>query len=763
MIGKIISRSLLGAWLLWSGSLCTFGENTDPKAEAKKILALRAAAEKARMYLQGAADANRTAIEELSNLLSQEMLKRVEEFQAKKKGQIPTEKWLENWRMEELQKSVTETVQWAKEQSPLPIEEAEVLKRAASDWAEEAPARAQEYARQSLKQVYQKARDLAAGEQLKRLQNNLSYPNKEELNARLNQLFEEKTKGLSPLAMDDFSVLDEWLQSMIGETGPVFEEVRKKVTEMSTDMRLEIAKQYKAQFEQVKGMVQKNEFAQNLKTRMEMQGVALQALAGNFVSDLNATPPVYGVFDASEKLVERAAIHWESKRFDKFLKETDFWLPSKEGIEEAIRADLPNHVSLGKSLKLLTEKYLSNARQKLALEYGGKKWSQYFADAFTKGEQVARLLDNRLREGIKKSSSEVRKNLAGEQLKAEFKDLLAPSFPQESQVVWFYEQGKKKAADFSDLAKGLDLSFDQKTNLLEETRRMAVELANEEMMPALASLQKQIENVRVLEKEHLEELKEDVSKGRGFEEILQDWQSRWNELWKEEKQQVEERWQPQFELTGKELSKAVRQLYEGMINAVGKNTPETVHSPTEELGGEKETTATDAVPVENELPESQEEKKEEKAKGGEQELTGGITEELKVFVGLADGVFAFADAPGGKCRMLFGTPDGVGAFAMEFDPKDVEGAARKISQSLQKPLGLVLDGNAKGKEDGIFNLFSASRDGSEIRMLFRVSSPAIRHQMSILVRQQVQGAIDAWAKKSGKKVPALLWQDDVEL
>jgi hypothetical protein len=207
----------------------------------------------------------------------------------------------------------------------------------------------------------------------------------------------------------------------------------------------------------------------------------------------------------------------------------------------------------------------------------------------------------------------------------------------------------------------------------------------------------------------------------------------------------------------------VRQLYEGMISAVEQNTPETVQSPTEELGGEKETTATDAVPVENELPESQEEKKEEKAKGGEQELTGGITEELKVFVGLADGVFAFADAPGGKCRMLFGTPDGVGAFAMEFDPKDVEGAARKISQSLQKPLGLVLDGNAKGKEDGIFNLFSASRDGSEIRMLFRVSSPAIRHQMSILVRQQVQEAIDAWAKKSGKKVPALLWQDDVEL
>ena len=227
--------------------------------------------------------------------------------------------------MAELKKSVTET--WmGKERSPLPINEAEVLKWADSDWAKEAPAKVQQYASQSLKQVYQKARDLAADQQLKNLQNNLSYPDKEELNIRLNQLFEKKTKGLAPLPMEDFSVLDEWLQSMVGETGPIFEEVRKKVAEMSTDMRLEIAKQYNAQFEQVKGMVQKNEFPQNLKTRMEMKTVALQVLAGEFGSNLNAKPPVYGVFDASEKLVERAAVHWENKRFDKFLKERIFVL-----------------------------------------------------------------------------------------------------------------------------------------------------------------------------------------------------------------------------------------------------------------------------------------------------------------------------------------------------------------------------------------------------------------------------------------------------
>jgi hypothetical protein len=35
--------------------------------------------------------------------------------------------------------------------------------------------------------------------------------------------------------------------------------------------------------------------------------------------------------------------------------------------------------------------------------------------------------------------------------------------------------------------------------------------------------------------------------------------------------------------------------------------------------------------------------------------------------------------------------------------------------------------------------------------------------MSILVRQQVESAIENWAKKTRKNQPVLLWQDDVEL
>ena len=509
-------RCALSTLLVLTSGIFLFGQTNDPKAGAKRMLALRAAAEKARMYLQGTADANESAVDELSQLLSKEMLGRVKEFEAKKTGEKPTRKWIEAWRMQELEKTVSDTLEWAKEQSPLPIERADVLKRAAKDWAQEAPAKAQQYAKQSMEQVYGKARELAAGEQLKRLRDNLSYPTKEDLNGRLNQLFEERSKGLQPLSTDDFNALNDWFEQLVGKTGPVFEELKRKVSEMSTDMRLEIAKQYQAQYEQIRLFVQKNQFPESLKTKEELQVVALQALNKNQGEDLQATPPVYGVFEASEKLVERAAVHWEKNRFEKFLKSTDFWLPQKEKIEQAIRDDIANHVPTGKSLNLLTDKYLSAVQEMVAVKYGGEKWSQYFADSLKEGGALTKSLSQRLRDGIKKRSQEVRKQIAEEQLRTSFKNLFEGTFPKESQILWFYEKGKARVSNFAELLENIEVSSELRSNLLEETKRMAVDLANEPLVPALNAFRKQFEILRVLEKEKLAQLKVRSCGGAGF-------------------------------------------------------------------------------------------------------------------------------------------------------------------------------------------------------------------------------------------------------
>ena len=156
-------RRLLIFSLFWFCFL-TLGisAQSDPKAGAKKILTLRAAAEKAKAHLNSASDTNQSEAKKLSDLLSDEMLKRVESFKSHKSGQEPGRKWLETWRLQELEKSLNETFEWAKEQSPLPINRTEVLKRAAKNWSKEASQKVDEYAKKSFDMVYSKARELAS-------------------------------------------------------------------------------------------------------------------------------------------------------------------------------------------------------------------------------------------------------------------------------------------------------------------------------------------------------------------------------------------------------------------------------------------------------------------------------------------------------------------------------------------------------------------------------------------------------------------------
>ena len=303
-----------------------------------------------------------------------------------------------------------------------------------------------------------------------------------------------------------------------------------------------------------------------------------------------------------------------------------------------------------------------------------------------------------------------------------------------------------------------------KSHLLEETRLMAVQKTNALLEPAIRSMRTQLELVGNLEKKNIEQLRKDVSDHLPVADILKKWELAWQELWNEKHTNYSQQWKPKFQSVDEELNKVVRQLYEGMQKVVVQ-APSSKDSTIEELGGDEESSTSDAIPTENEQPESkqEEDKPEQTAQGGAEEKAGGVTEELETYIGLADGVFAFSDAPNGRCRMLFGSPNGAGAFSLEFDPQNIEGAAQVISEALKKPLGLVLDENVQSGGSGIFNLFGQDSQESELKMLFRVSSSAVRHQMSILVRQQVEEAISSWAKKRGEVAPGLLWQDDVEL
>lgn len=752
-----ILLSRLATFLVVIGTI-NFSWGADPKAEAKRMLTLRAAAEKARTFLQESTEVNEKQNEAVSTMLSKEMLKHVEKFRSKKDGQGPSKDLLADWRLKDLEKSVDGIWEWAKEQSPLPVNRVDVIKRATKNWAKDAQAKVGQFAEKSMTAVYDKARRLAADEQLRSLKQKLSYPSKDDLNKRISGLVGGNKNRWTPLNSTDFEKLDGWLKTVVGNAGPVFEELNQEVAKMSSNLRLEVGSQYQTQYKSIQQILEKNGFPKELITKEQLKAHTLNLLRKNTPENLAAKPPRYGVFLAMENLVENAAAHWEAKRMEIFAKARADWLPMTDQLEQAIRGDLVRHAPLKDSLEVLTEKFLPSANEKLASLYGGKQWANYFKEALAKQEVLRKNATGLFRRALSERIKPIREKIAGEQFAAHFSMLNDKVFPEESIVVHFFEKGKKSVTDFKELADGLNFPVSERSSIIEETRMLAGDQANRALVPALSSMHKQVGFVRELEKSKIDQLKVEVEQGRPFSEILKEWEKEWDSLWSGAKPKVPERWRSKFNHTQKELSKTVRQLYEGMQNTPQSTPTDTVAVKEDELGEEQEDTPNESVPVENEQPE-QEENKEKP----EQESLQGMCEELKLYLGLADGVFAFSDSPDGKCRMLFGTPDGVGAFSVKFDPQQVEAAANQISESLKEPLGLVLDGNARMGVNRILQLFKGEDQGSEIKMLFKVSTPAVRHQMSILVRQQVEKAIEAWAKKSGRKAPDLIWQDDVEL
>ena len=121
----------------------------------------------------------------VSTMLSKEMLKHVEKFRSKKDGQAPGKDVLAGWKLKELEKSVDDAWEWAKEQSPLPVNRVDLIKRATKNWAKDAKVKVGQFAEKSMSAVYEKARRLAADEQLRSLKQKLNYPCKYYLNKRI--------------------------------------------------------------------------------------------------------------------------------------------------------------------------------------------------------------------------------------------------------------------------------------------------------------------------------------------------------------------------------------------------------------------------------------------------------------------------------------------------------------------------------------------------------------------------------------------------
>lgn len=282
---------------------------------------------------------------------------------------------------------------------------------------------------------------------------------------------------------------------------------------------------------------------------------------------------------------------------------------------------------------------------------------------------------------------------------------------------------------------------------------------------ALNALEQQLALVRAVEQDEKDRLRADVLRGVNVDRILRSWTRTWERRWAAESETVAPEWQAMFDPTRDLLNKTVRQWYT-TVEANAAAEPDAQAAADREADPESDQPASEAMtPIDRpmDIPgeTAQETAPEEDGEGeGVEADEAGMTDSFRTYRGIADGVFWFTDLPDGRAQLHFGTPDQASTSQVVFDPSDVVTAAAEIAAALRAPLRAALDAAAQDQHNRRGFLFFARERPAELRMLFRVGSTTIRHQMSILVRQHLDDEIQRWSEETGHPAPNLSWQEE---
>lgn len=766
-------RTLLGLALLFSVNLTVQAQSADPKARAKQALAIRSAAQDVLAVLETLSESSSEQDARLTEPLASHMVEYLELFTQKKPGQNKAQEWLRAWRAEEFDRQLESIVQRNAEQSPLPFDAQTVLQRSAPDWKERRNNGSEKFAAQHINTLYPVARERAVQMQLSRWKESQSYPTQSELDPELIRIDQKRKHSATPLSADSFQSLDGWLGKWVQAPKPLFEELKHTQAEMMGSLRDEITRQYQGQLETLEPLLTQGNFPPDQLAAPEMEFRMLNQLLNSNPPNASSTPPAYAAFAAVISLVHDTAAQWEAERLRDHLKKQSAWHPSNQQLQTLLEADPKRYADPNHGLNRFTDHWAKSNRESMLTRYiqaipeaDQSVALDYFQTVLKKNEGTARVWKEEMRRVLETQLPPLRHALMENQYREHFQSLNLTEKNPENILVWFYDQGHKKADRIehvieawksAEVPRLTDLNPD---SLIHETRNRVLKETNELLISDLSSLTRQLARVQTLDNEGRHELEQAVNDGSSFKDLLQQWTLDWNKGWEEERKQHPELAKAMYQRTRDQLDKTVRQLFKTVEQAAAAGTPAFASEDPDQLESDNPSSSEmTRVEVPNEKPGEQieEQEKPQGAGAGAQE-EAGMTDALRAYRGRADGVLSFKDLPSGGCRLVFGSPTGSGAISVEFDPENIDESAQAIATAMSGPLRQVLEGH---KPNGMAGLRLFNRSSTpELRMLFRVDSSAIRHQMSIQIRDLIEDQIDAWATETQNIAPRLLWQDE---
>ena len=741
------------------------GEDPGPKAQAKRMLALRSAAKNALETLGSLAETNDFDFSEISTRLSEDMLADVKSHRTPSKSLDLTRETLKRYWLENLSAQLDRLVARAGDLSPLPIDSEDLNAQLGADWNGRRDQALRAFLSAGHQPLFDRAREKAVALQKERLSRLIDYPEFDFLDREISELQSRAGGPSKRIAAKDFDSLADQFKGQSIEQNALFEEVDAAARDLARRIGRDIQGQYEEQLKQLEKLIG------NLPRSLILpDGIAEHLLAGldEAVKPAEGPPPVYPVFSAVKAAAESRAADVSQERLESFLRSSDLD-PQPDELKRIVSENPQEHRGFDQSLLKLVEIMSVRKAEDIVDEYARNSGADLsdseralFAKMLRGDGRTAQMYRKLWSERIEPLLTQVRAAIAEEQIRKNF-SLLNRSWEAGGEVAeWLYDRQKKRASGFQDVLEVLKLisddeQWDAEPPLLEENEKRLVAMVNARAEPALAALREQLLVVDRMEKDNLDSLRSAVEQGSGYKDLIGEWRAEWALRWG----QIEH--DPDYDSplprTREQIEKTVRQLFDSVSEQIAAEQAEQTKVDSGVQASQDEKLVDEASEIDLVEEESEDDQEQEEGDILAEGVSPGFSEMLVGRAAYADFVFLFGDEGEGGCRLEFGTPDFSVKRDIDFDPAGIEDAAHAIAEAIAPDLKDIAGRKAEAYNSR-FNIPLFGRgDPPELSVYVRVESRRLRHLTMLELRERLQDRLDRIADEYGISSLDIDWNE----
>ena len=722
-----------------------------PRDRAREILALRSAAGQVMEELGQRSSTQSWDTVQLTERLAEKMLNDPAAHRRPGDSRNRSRQLAEQQQRLALEQALSNAVSAAQARSPLPIRRADVLEMVGPSWNDEINRSLALFLSNQFSSVFSGARVRAVALQQKTALEGLRFPEAGELDARLLALWQARKDRAAVLQGGDFDQLGGWLKSLPGRpAGPLFEEVEQQLSEASARRKDDIRRQYDRQLgalrertEQVPARaITRSAIAAELRAAAESD-VAMRQLQAR---EASSPIPVYPVFQVIQSNAWHIAGQVEADRLAAYLRDSGQPRIESQRLQEAIAREPARHRTRTDSEKIFRGDLLPTVRDEVSAAYARKAGApdparNELRDALGGADETGRAFQEQLNQSLAAALEPARASVAEEQYEAHFGFIPDAEPLSDELLARIQDRNGQPAAALDDILALLPDHPDvDPAGLLEETTALALQHFNQALADGYGALQEQARLVRAVEADRREELARDVAAERPVDDVLKAWTADFTRRWKTVAATQNSRYEEPLAATRDLLNKTVRQLYDAQKKE--EAAPAATATP-----GNPSPAAAAVSPQENQRDEPEE--TEDKAEVEQHTLE----EQLLV---PCDASLVIRDVSPNECEAVLRIGPQADVVRVRFAPDAAEQAATALFEGLRPALAGLVD-EQKTKWKGGRNFLGFRRkETPELRFYMVVRSREIRHQTSLLLRNQISELLEQWSETNHPGRPVTL-------